>query len=129
MKSMCPGALLFRRKARRDVVAALDWCQVPCEAKNVLPMAVRMEQVANQRHIPGNQRGLESFEPAIGITPGLLRSLKLKEGLIAIVHLAPLRTTSHPEGRRFSKYGQAIQSVSMQTPNTGLRGDPDATSL
>src|ERR1700733_15142517 len=126
MKSMRPGALLFRRKARRDVVAALDWCQVPCEAKNVLPMAVRMEQVANQRHIPGNKRCLESCKPAFCITPGPLRSLKLKEGLIEIVHLAPLRTTSHPDGRRFSKYGQAIQSVSMETPNSGLRGAPGA---
>lgn len=85
-------------------------------------MAVRMEQVANQRHIPGNKRCLESCEPAFGITSGLLRGLKLKEGLIEIVHLAPLRTTSHPEGRRFSKYGQAIRSVSMQTPQHGASG-------
>ena len=87
MKSVRAGALLFRRKARRDVVPALDRGQVPCEGQDVAPMAVLMEQGADPRHIPGNKRRLEGREPVFGRTPGLLRGLKLKEGLIEIVHL------------------------------------------
>ena len=53
MKSMRGGARLFRREARRDVVPALDGCQVPCEGQDVPPMAVRMEQGADPRRIAG----------------------------------------------------------------------------
>ena len=60
-------------------------------------MAVLMEQGADQRRIPGNKRRLEGREPVFGGTPGLLRGLKLKEGLIEIVHLGPLRATSLPK--------------------------------
>ena len=79
-------------------------------------MAVLMEQGADLRRILGSKRRLEGREPVFRRTPGLLRGLKLKEGLIEIVHLGPLRERLAPGGRRLPNYGQAIRSVSMQTP-------------
>ena len=85
-------------------------------------MAVLMEQGADPRHIPGSKRRLEGREPVFGRTPGLLRGLKLKEGMIEIVHLGPLRATSPPEDAACRIMDRQFDRCPRRHPATGVRG-------
>src|SRR6185437_3228073 len=84
MKCTRRGTPLFRRKACRDIVPAGYWCQVPREGQDVMPMAVRMEQVADPLCIPGSQCCFKGGQPVLSTMSGLLRSLEFSEGLIEV---------------------------------------------
>ena len=71
-----------------------------------------------------SKRRLEGREPVFGGTPGLLRGLKLKEGLIEIVHLGLLRATSPRRTPLAELWTGNSLGVHAGAPARGVHGCP-----